>query len=105
MKRLLLLPFALAAMAAGPCDDQRSLVPDAGDGSAAQASCCPVGWTMYSCTFPLGGSGLQCHNPTLGCLLDGMVSPGTRRVATPAGQPRRGRTAGGLARSSASTGR
>jgi hypothetical protein len=33
----------------------------------AQSSCCPSGWSMYSCTYPSGANGLQCHNPSQGC--------------------------------------
>jgi hypothetical protein len=33
----------------------------------AQSSCCPSGWSMYSCTYPSGTNGLQCHNPSQGC--------------------------------------
>jgi hypothetical protein len=43
---------------AGVCTDSGS--PDAG-------ACCPVGWSLYSCTYPEGGTGMACHNPALGC--------------------------------------
>ncbi len=35
--------------------------PDGGLG------CCPVGFDLYACQEPNGGSGYACHNPALGC--------------------------------------
>jgi hypothetical protein len=29
--------------------------------------CCPTGWAMYACNDADGTSGLNCHNPLLGC--------------------------------------
>jgi hypothetical protein len=38
-----------------------------GDCTSDGGKCCPVGWSMYPCTFPDGGAGLACHNPAMGC--------------------------------------
>jgi hypothetical protein len=29
--------------------------------------CCPVGFDLYECQQPAGGTGMACHNPAMGC--------------------------------------
>ena len=35
--------------------------------AGVEPPCCPVGWLLYSCTFPDGSAGQQCHDPRKGC--------------------------------------
>jgi hypothetical protein len=53
----------------------------ASDGGDAGA-CCPVGWDLYSCTFPDGGAGSACHNPQLGCASSSICGQGCDPVVT-----------------------
>jgi len=54
----------------------------AGDCADAGADCCPVGWSMYDCTFPDGGAGKACHNPALGCASSSTCGEGCDAVVT-----------------------
>ncbi len=46
------------------CEPNR--IPDI-PGTCEPARCCPVGWDMYTCNEENGSTGLNCHNPELGC--------------------------------------
>ena len=41
-------------------------IPDI-PGTCEPARCCPTGWGMYDCREENGRTGLNCHNPALGC--------------------------------------
>lgn len=41
-------------------------IPDI-PGTCQPNRCCPVGWNMYRCNEEDGTTGLNCHNPKLGC--------------------------------------
>jgi hypothetical protein len=38
-----------------------------GCGASDGGVCCPTPWLMYACTYPDGGAGFACHDPSLGC--------------------------------------
>ncbi|MGD0950014.1 MAG: Ig-like domain-containing protein [Candidatus Binatia bacterium] len=50
-----------------------------GDGGLG---CCPLGWFLYGCTFPDGGTGFACHNPALGCASSEVCGQGCDPVVT-----------------------
>jgi hypothetical protein len=49
----------------GPGDASSSSGSDSS--SPDGGSCCPAGWSMYSCNDSDGGAGLACHDPARGC--------------------------------------
>jgi hypothetical protein len=51
-------------------------------GGGDAGPCCPVGWDLYSCSYPDGGAGSACHNPQLGCASSTICGEGCDRVVT-----------------------
>ncbi|HXQ21287.1 MAG TPA: Ig-like domain-containing protein, partial [Candidatus Acidoferrales bacterium] len=70
-----------------PCPNGGTLVcPKGGQpiGTAGNGGlgCCPLGWFLYGCTFPDGGTGFACHDPALGCASSEVCGQGCDPVVT-----------------------
>lgn len=74
--------FAIGACSASeiPAGQDNGLAN--GDAATDGGSCCPAGWTMYSCNQAGGGTGLACHNPAVGCASSTTCGQGCDEVVT-----------------------
>lgn len=60
-------PDAASAKDGGGVDQSAPADEVGAPGQDAGAACCPVGYMLYDCELPGGGTGMACHDPAMGC--------------------------------------